>query len=172
MDEFIGTVKLFAFNFAPRNWALCNGQVLQIAQNTALFSMLGTMYGGNGTTTFALPDLRSRLVVGAGQGTGLSSYAIGQTGGVEGVTLQTANMPSHNHAISVLASSTAKTNSTPAGNILGGAQIYTNAAIDSTLDPGAAKSANVGSGTQFGTLPPFLAMNYCICLIGLFPSRN
>lgn len=172
MDELIGTVKLFAFNFAPRNWAICAGQIIQINQNTALFSLLGTMYGGDGTTTFALPDMRSRLIVGAGQGTGLSSYSIGQIGGAEGVTLTTANMPSHNHAISVMASSTAKTNSTPAGNILGGAQIYTNAAIDSTLDPGAAKSANTGNGTQFGTLPPYLAMNYCICMFGIYPSRN
>ena len=97
MDEFLGTIKLFGFNFAPKGWMFCNGQILSISQNTALFSLLGTMYGGNGQTTFAVPDLRSRIAVGMGQGPGLSSYDQGQVGGVEAETLLVSQMPAHTH---------------------------------------------------------------------------
>src|SRR5687767_11620624 len=98
---FIGTVVLFAGNFAPRGWAFCAGQILSIAQNTALFSILGTTYGGNGQTTFALPDLRGRVPMGTGQGPGLQNYVLGEAVGVEHVTLNTTQMPAHNHLVEV-----------------------------------------------------------------------
>ena len=167
MEEFIGTVKLFAFRFVPRDWALCNGQMMVIRQNEALFNLIGTTYGGNGTTTFGLPDMRGRVFIGTGQG-----REIGNTGGAERVTLNVANMPAHNHAIAIGASSATKLNPTPSNHFLGGAQIYTNAVPEFTLDPRSAGSSNTGSGTPFGTLPPFLVMNYCICLQGRFPSEN
>ena len=98
MEAFVGTILTFGFNFAPSQWALCNGQTMAISQNTALFSLLGTFYGGNGVSTFQLPNLQSRLPIGMGQGLGLSSYVIGQTAGTENVSLTIANMPSHTHA--------------------------------------------------------------------------
>src|SRR3954470_21278546 len=96
-SPFIGEIRLFPYNFAPRGWAFCSGQILPISQNTALFSLLGTTYGGNGQTTFALPDLRGRAAISSGQGPGLSSYTIGEVGGVESVTLNTQQMPQHQH---------------------------------------------------------------------------
>ena len=101
MDEYLGMIKIFAGNFAPRGWAFCSGQILSIHQNTALFSLLGTTYGGNGQTTFALPDLRGRAPIAFGQGPDLSSYALGETGGVEKVTLLTTEIPAHTHALNV-----------------------------------------------------------------------
>jgi microcystin-dependent protein len=98
-QPFLGEIRMFGFNFPPRGWALCNGQILSIAQNTALFALLGTMYGGNGQTTFALPDLRSRVPLHMGQGPGLSSYTLGQAAGSESVTLTTPQLPSHNHPV-------------------------------------------------------------------------
>src|SRR5688572_18111229 len=105
MDEFIAIIKMFGGNFAPRGWALCNGQILSIAQNTALFSLLGTTFGGNGQTTFALPDLRGRVPIHPGQGPGLSNYSLGQQAGTETVTLTINNMPAHGHPFAVPASS-------------------------------------------------------------------
>src|SRR6478736_3565120 len=96
-DQFLAEIRIFGFNFAPTGWALCNGQLLPISQNTALFSLLGTTYGGNGTSNFALPNLQDRMAVGAGQGPGLSNYTLGQTGGTNTATLSVATMPSHNH---------------------------------------------------------------------------
>src|SRR3954471_16909667 len=101
MDGTIGEIRLFAGNFAPRNWAFCNGQLMPIAQNTALFSILGTTFGGNGQTTFGLPDFRGRVSVGTGQGTGLTNHDLGEQSGTENVTLSTAQMPAHTHTIAV-----------------------------------------------------------------------
>src|SRR3954468_23228168 len=98
-EPFLGEIRMFGGNFAPRGWAFCNGQILSIAQNTALFSLLGTTYGGNGQTTFGLPDLRGRVAVSAGQGPGLSNYSLGELAGSESVTLTSANMPAHNHSV-------------------------------------------------------------------------
>src|SRR5512132_2692754 len=117
---FIGEIRLFSFGFAPRNWALCNGQILAINTNTALFSLLGTTFGGNGQTTFALPNLQSRTTVGTGQGPGLSSYTLGQVSGVESATITGANVPPHNHPVTgtiKMLTGTAPANAeTPAGN--------------------------------------------------------
>jgi microcystin-dependent protein len=171
MDEFIGTIKMFGFNFAPRGWALCNGQLLSIAQNTALFSLLGTTYGGDGQTTFALPNYQSRFPIHWGQGPGLSPYSIGQASGSETVTITVNELPPHNHATIIQASAGTKLNTAPAANNLGGASIYTNAALDSTLNP-AGMGGLTGGGAPTPTLPPYLAVSFCICMEGLYPSRN
>ncbi len=176
MDAFIGQIQPFGFNFAPRNWAMCNGQIMSIAQNTALFSLLGTTYGGNGQTTFALPNLQSRFPLHFGQGAGLSAYALGQQAGQESVTLTINQMPAHNHPATATlnASSATKVGTTPAANLLGGASIYVGGASDSVMAAGSVvPTVGINGGSQpFPTLPPYLAINWCICLFGIFPSRN
>jgi microcystin-dependent protein len=167
-EPFLGQIQQFGFNFAPRGWAFCNGQLMSIAQNTALFSLLGTMYGGDGVSTFGLPDMRSRTSLHFGQGNGLSNYTQGQVGGVEGVTLITGQMPSHNHSLN--ASSGAKFNNVPAGNHLGGADIYTASALDSVMDP--LSIGNTGGNQPHENRQPYLVINWCISLEGIFPSRN
>jgi microcystin-dependent protein len=187
---FLGMIIVVGFNFAPRGWAFCNGQLLPISQNTALFSLLGTTYGGDGITTFALPDLRSRVPVDAGQGTGLSNYVLGQSGGAETVTLTTGELPPHTHPITLnnLAATEHVKNATgnsqtPVGNVpaieaAGVTATYSSAAPDATMAAGAisvtgAATAGVtGSGLPAPTLPPFLTLNYIIALQGIFPSRS
>jgi len=167
MDPFIGEVKLLPWNWAPKGWALCNGALLPIAQNSALFSLLGTQYGGNGTTTFALPDLRGRAPVSFGGG-----FAQGESTGTEKVTLTQTTMPGHNHnfaATSALATSNS-------GNGL----IFANDPSDPIhflgsgtpfpIDPSSIGIA--GSGQPHQNMQPFLVMSYCIALFGVFPSRN
>ncbi|HEV7642881.1 MAG TPA: tail fiber protein [Pyrinomonadaceae bacterium] len=167
-QSYIGQIQAFGFNFAPRNWAFCNGQIMSIAQNTALFSLLGTTYGGNGQTTFALPDLRGRSSMHYGQGPGLSNYTIGEQAGQEAVTLITTEMPAHTHALN--AASGGKLNNVPAANNFGGANIYTNAALDSVLDP--ATIGTAGGSQPHQNMQPYLVLNWCICINGIFPSRN
>jgi microcystin-dependent protein len=175
-EPFLGQLLLVPYNFAPRGWAFCSGQILPIAQNTALFSLLGTTFGGNGQTTFALPDLRGRAPLSSGQGPGLSSYDLGQVGGVESSTLTINQMPAHNHpAQSVLsASSVTKVGSTPTNNVLGGADIYITGAPDSAMaNNSIATTIGIAGGSQpFSLLQPYLVLNWCIALEGIFPSRN
>jgi microcystin-dependent protein len=170
-DPFIAEIRLFAGNFAPRGWAFCNGQILSIAQNTALFALLGTTYGGNGQTTFALPDLRGRVPISPGQGPGLSSYFLGQTGGQETVTLNTQQMPSHSHGAA--ASGEGGTAATPNGGVWAGStardSIYA-ATANTTMSPAAI--AATGGGQPHPNMPPYQAINYIIALEGIFPSRN
>ena len=173
-EAFVGELRLMAFNFAPRNWAQCNGQLLPISQNQALFSLLGTQYGGNGQTTFALPDLRGRAVVGMGSGPGLPSVEIGERAGVENVTLNTAQVPAHQHALN--ASSDLANASVP-GLALPGAKSRTSLAMfaaagsaNTTLNPGAVGSA--GASQPHNNLQPLTALTYCIALFGIFPSRS
>lgn len=169
-QPFIGEIRLFGFNFAPRGWALCNGQILSIAQNTALFSLLGTTYGGNGQTTFALPNLQSRVPIHQGQGPGLSSYVMGQQAGTETVTLLNSQMPAHTH--SLVASSGDAVSGKPAGKFLANttAPIY-NTSQDGTLL--GAQSIGIQGGNQpFSIIQPYLVVNFCIALEGIFPSRN
>ena len=170
---FIGEIVLFAGNFAPRNWAFCNGQLLSIAQNTALFSILGTTYGGNGTTTFALPDLRSRVPIHAGQGPGLSNYALGQMGGVENVTLTQSQLPAHNHTVNAVASG--GNQASPAGNLptvesTGTSLDYSNSAANTTMNP--ATIGNTGGNQPVSIVQPYTTLNYIIALAGIFPARN
>jgi microcystin-dependent protein len=170
-EPFIGQIMLFAGNFAPRGWAFCNGQLLSIAQNTALFAILGTAYGGNGQTTFALPDLRGRVPVGPGEGTGLSNRTLGEQGGAEAVTLTTAQMPVHNHAANAAAGT--GTSTTPANNVLAGSSqrdaIYASSP-GTTMHP--ATISAVGESQAHPNMQPYTAINYIIALEGIFPSRN
>jgi microcystin-dependent protein len=175
-EPFLGEIRIFAGNFAPRGWALCNGQILAISQNTALFSLLGTFYGGNGTSTFALPDLRGRLAVNQGQGPGLSSYTIGEQTGTESVTLLTTNMPAHTHLIN--ASTGAADLGSPAGAVLAvpydstgvAGTGYTKTPANTQMAPNAVGLA--GGSQPFSILQPLLAVTFIIALQGIFPSRN
>ncbi len=168
MEPFIGQIQAFGFNFAPRGWAQCNGQLLSISQNTALFSLLGTMYGGNGQTTFGLPDLRGRFPLSAGQGPGLPFYSQGQMGGTESVSILTTNLPSHNHQL--LAAEEGTTDN-PSGAIIAGSG--TNAFATSQNVVMSPNSVGPTGGNQpIGIKNPYLCINYCIALVGIFPSRN
>ena len=182
-EPFLGQICPFGFNFAPRGWAMCNGQILPIAQNTALFSLLGTTYGGNGQTTFALPNLQSRVPLHFGQGAGLSSYSLGQAAGTESVTLLQNNMPQM--PVNLPITATLKTsneegdNARPAGRFpaaLTSGSGYVSATDNSTMAAGAVTgnvSGIVGGGSQpVPVLQPYLAINFCIALEGIFPSRN
>jgi len=168
---FLGEIKMVGFNFAPRGYALCNGQILSIAQNTALFSLLGTMYGGNGQTTFALPDLRGRVPIHQGQGPGLSSYTIGQQSGVETVTLSTPQLPPHNHTVNA---SSAADSKNPSGNVPG--VTGAGSSYSSTPTPGVVMNAGMvtggGGGQPHENRQPSLCINVVIALEGIFPSRN
>jgi len=171
-EQFIGEIKFVGFNFAPAGWALCDGSLLRIANNTALFSLLGTTYGGDGVTTFALPDLRGRLPVGVGQGAGLTNRDLGQTGGAEQVTLTAEQMPAHSHSLN--ASSAVANSTSPGGNLLAetknpGKETYSTAGASATLNPAAIGSA--GSGQPHENMPPFLTLNCIIALTGIFPAR-
>jgi microcystin-dependent protein len=169
-EPFLGMLAIYGFNFAPRGWAMCNGQILSIAQNTALFSLLGTTYGGNGQTTFALPDLRGRVPNHQGQGPGLSSYSLGQEGGTETVTLTVNELAQHTHTYTPHASS-APTTKNPSGNYIAatGSPIF-----GTTNDVGMhADTTDIAGGSQpHPILQPYLTLNFCIALEGIFPSRN
>ena len=177
-QEYLGAVKLFAGNFAINGYALCSGQSLPINQNQALFSLLGTTFGGNGQTTFNLPDLRGRVPVGMGQGTGLSPRVLGQPGGSESVTLLTANVPAHSHTLNA---TTATTSTATAGpGVLTGTlkasdgEFYTLPTqlefATFSMNPGAVGSR--GSGQPHNNIQPSLAISYLIAMLGIFPSRN
>lgn len=190
-EPFIGTVCMFAFTFCPRGYAEANGQLLPIAQNSALFSLLGTTYGGDGRTTFALPDLRGRSPVHVGQGPGLSNITLGQVGGAETVTLNLNQIPAHSHGattnVAVNATLRGINSSgnadTPGGNVLAQdprTDIYSTAAA--AVDMGATainasatattSIGNAGGGQPHDNRSPFLGIRYCIALEGIFPSRN
>jgi microcystin-dependent protein len=183
MEGTIGEIRMFAATFNPRNWAFCQAQLLPIAQNTALFSILGTTYGGNGQTTFGLPDFRGRIPVGAGQGPGLSSYQLGQMSGTQTNTIANANFPAHSHPISggitmpgnaAAGNADTQANSYPA--TLTGTNMY------STVNNGSGlanmqlaltgASAGSASPTPVNNIQPVMGMNYIICMLGIFPSRN
>lgn len=183
-------IMLWPCNFAPVGWAFCAGQLLPIAQNAALFSLLGTTYGGNGQTTFGLPDFRGRVPVGAGQGPGLSNYNLGEMSGTENVTLLITQMPAHLHTVSltlaISASNARAATSVPAANSSLAATYdisndnpiagYNTSAPNTPLNIGG-NSLNGNTGIAGGNQPhsnmqPFLSVNYCIALQGIFPSRS
>lgn len=172
MEPFIAQIVMFGGNFAPRGWAFCDGQLLSINQNQALFSILGTTYGGDGRTTFALPDLRGRVAMHRGNGPGLSSYSLGQRGGAETVRLTQHEMPSHTHAVH---GTTATADSRdPNGKLLakeatGSTAIYGSGA-PVNMDNNAL--ANTGANVAHENRPPFICVNFIIALVGTFPSRN
>jgi microcystin-dependent protein len=171
-DPFVAEIRIFPFNFPPKGWAFCNGQLLPISQNTALFSLLGTTYGGNGKSTFALPNLQGSVPVHVGSkqpGPGLSTYDLGETGGSGTVTLLTTESPSHTHSV------TAQTvdqgdNRIPSPSLnLGNTQIYSSAPSSATLDPAAISPS--GGNQPHNNLMPYLTLNLCIALQGVFPAR-
>lgn len=172
LEPFIGEVTVYGFNFPPRGWATCDGQLISIAQNTALFALLGTQYGGNGTTNFALPDLRGRVPIHSGQGPGLSNYVQGQTGGSENVTLLTSQMPAHNHSYNAV--SDAGNTSAPAGAYLANTgaldKEYKTSGTIVAMNPNAIGAA--GGGQPHNNMQPYLVLNFSIALQGVFPSRN
>ena len=172
VETFLGEIRMFAGNFAPKGWAFCQGQLLLIAQNQALFALLGTTYGGDGRTTFALPDLRGRAPIGFGQGPGLSYKDLGQQFGTETVTLTTAQMPAHSHTVNAVTTEgnqNLPTNSLPA-NTKTLDKEYSDANANTTMK---ATMVNPTGGSQpFGVSQPSLGVNFIIALQGVFPSRN
>ena len=178
MDPFIGQITLFPYNFAPSGWALCQGQLLPISQNTALFSLLGTQFGGDGKTNFGLPDMRGRVPIGQGQGPGLTPTTMGEMLGVENVTLLANQSGAHSHAFPAYA--VPATANAPAGAAVaeghatgrGGGAVNTYAAPGTPLGLAAAQlGPPVGGNQPHNNLQPYLTMNWCIALQGIFPSR-
>lgn len=173
-EPFLGQVSIFPYNFAPRNWAFCRGQLMSIAQNTALFSLLGTTYGGDGVTTFALPNCGSRVSLSQGSGApGVSPYVLGQVGGLETQTMLITQMPGHNHTVSVLVNGSEGGTNSPAGGYPGKIDpgIYAGTSDNSFM--GAQQPTGLTGGNQpTPILQPYLGLNFCIALQGIFPSRN
>lgn len=181
MDAYLGTVQSFAFSYAPQGWQICRGQIMSIQQSSALFTLLGMTYGGDGRTTFGLPNLSGRTVVGTGQMQGGNLYNIGQIAGQEQTTLSAQQMPTHSHGLMV--SNHAADASTPTSALMLGAangfqtggdavtvQIYAPASSDTAL---AAPSIGPAGGSQpLSLMQPYLALTYCICISGNYPSRN
>jgi microcystin-dependent protein len=168
-DPFLAELRLSGFNFPPRGWAFCDGQLLPINQNQALFALLGTVYGGNGLTTFALPDLRGRVPVGFGSGPGLSERTLGEVGGHETVTLASNQLPAHSHALT--ATTDLASDSSPAGGLLAGGGSY--GPPGSALVELATGAIGASGGDQpHDNMQPYLVLNWIIALVGIFPSRN
>ena len=184
MEGTIAEIRMFAGNFAPKNWAYCQGQLLPISSNQALYSLLGTTYGGDGRTTFALPDLRGRVPVGSGQGAGLSPVNLGQPGGSETTSLTVGNLPPHNHTASGTVTPGASTggrgvntSNIPTNNYplqtAAGNDIYANPSnTNMGQSPVSVTVNNTGNGLPINNMQPYLGMNYIICMYGIFPSRN
>jgi microcystin-dependent protein len=182
-SPYLSQILMFAGNFAPKNYAFCNGQTLAISQNQALFSLLGTTYGGNGQTTFGLPNLQSSLPPSFGQGPGLSNYVLGQVGGTQSVTLTQATVPPHQHFMMAVTNASATTSSSISNTVLpgtpsvSGAEFYANPPqsgqpplIPHALAAGVCST--VGGDQSHSNLMPTLCISFCIALAGIFPSRN
>jgi microcystin-dependent protein len=171
MDPFVAEIRIFPFNFAPRGWAWCDGQILPLSQNTALFSLLGTTYGGNGMNNFALPDLQGRTPMHPSQGPGLSLHDLGETGGAETVTLLESEIPSHNH--SLRADNLNSQSTIPTNNSLGRGnpvKVYSN--VTPTTEMGSNSLAPAGGSLPHNNMMPYLTMYFCIALQGVFPPRT
>jgi microcystin-dependent protein len=177
-NYYLGQITMFGFGFAPKNWALCNGQTLSIQQNAALFALLGTSYGGNGINTFALPNLQAALPLCEGQAPGLSSYVLGQVGGTANVTLLQNQLPTHNHTLN--ATKTNATSATVAGNIPATTTVGSPPNFYSTsgsppltfVSLAAGACGTQGQSQGHSNLMPSLTINFCIALSGIFPSRS
>lgn len=179
MTPMMGEIRMFSGTFAPRNWAFCNGQLLSISQNSALFAILGTTYGGDGVNTFALPDLRGRVPVGTGQGPGFPPVLVGEIGGERTQTLNSTQMPAHVHtAPAPLASTTLGTQqepgatAIPAGSNQRNAQYAASGTANTQLPMSSTTTGSAGGNQPFSIMQPHLGMNYIIALEGVFPSRN
>ncbi len=174
-DPFVAEIRIFPFNFAPQGWAFCNGQLMPIAQNTALFSLLGTNFGGNGVSNFALPNLQGRFALAPGQGPGLSPRDLGETGGSATVTLQPGQVPGHTHQLMATASATSPS---PANAALSQALLPPSTAVpvyrnSANRVPMAPDAVGVAGGSQpHNNRQPYLALHFCIALQGVFPPRS
>jgi microcystin-dependent protein len=180
-EPFVGEIKILGFNFAPRGYQTCSGQILSISTNTALFSLLGVNYGGDGQTTFALPDLQGRMPIGQGQGSGLPNYVLGENGGTTSVSILTTNMPPHVHTLNaasakLMASSANADEASAAGNfpaVASSATYSGNGATPGIYTGGVSGNTDVtGSGLPIDIMNPYLVINYSIATEGIFPSRN
>ncbi len=171
-DPFVAEIRIFGFNFAPTGWAFCNGQILPLSQNTALFSLLGTTYGGDGKSTFALPNMQGNAAMHPGQGPGLSLRDLGQIGGAETVTLLQSEMPFHTHGLQAAAGDVAESND-PAGNAMTRANlfVYEPANAGPTVNMAPQAVAPAGGGLPHTNMQPYLTLNFCIALQGVFPAR-
>ncbi len=170
-DPFVAEIRIFAFNFAPTGWAFCNGQLLPISQNTALFSLLGTMYGGDGKSTFALPNMQNSAPMHWGQGPGLSLRVEGEIGGSTTVTLLTSEMPVHGHTVSATANfgnRNSPANTTP-GAAPSGNPVYKSGSSNTNMD--FTSTSIAGGGQPHNNMPPYLTLNFCIAVQGIYPSR-
>jgi microcystin-dependent protein len=170
-NPFLGQIQYFPYTFAPRSWAFCNGQLLAVANYTALFSLFGTIYGGDGRTTFALPDMRGRGPIHPGTGPGLSRRTVGQEGGAQQVALTVGELPSHKHALNATSNSGNQT--TPTGALLardGRDETYRNEAPNTDMHAGSIPAA--GSGQAHQNMPPYLAVNCNVALVGTYPPRS
>jgi microcystin-dependent protein len=177
-EPYVGEIRMAGFNFAPVGWALCNGQLLAIAQNEVLFTLIGTTYGGDGQVTFGLPNLQGRIPINQGQGPGLSPYAIGQSGGSETAALTAAQLPQHGHALQAKADAASSAN--PTGDYLarasipslpsGGVPVYTPASAAAAMNAGAI--APSGASQPHENMMPFQCVNFIISLFGIFPTQN
>jgi microcystin-dependent protein len=168
-EPFLGEIRVTGFNFAPQGWAMCNGQLMPINQNTALFSLLGTFYGGDGIQTFALPDLRGRVAIHQGQGPGLTPYDVGEVTGVESVALGTNEIPSHSHTVAP-ATGTSQTTNRPAAAFPANGGEYSGTA--GGVPMGISNSSVVGGNQPHENRQPLLVLNFVIALQGIFPSRS
>jgi len=171
-DQFVAEIRIFPFNFAPTGWAQCDGQIMPISQNTALFSLLGTTYGGDGKSTFALPDLQNNAPMHPGQGPSLSLYDLGQTGGSENVVLISAEMPLHNHGLMANSNPSNLAAPTPARSLARSSPgtAYSTSAANVTMAPQALTSA--GGSLPHNNMMPYLTLTFCIALQGIFPPRG
>jgi microcystin-dependent protein len=173
MDPFVAEIRIFAFNFAPKGWAFCNGQLLPLSQNTALFSLLGTTYGGDGKSNFALPNMQANVPMNFGQGPGLSLYDLGQTGGSQFVTLLQSEVPSHNHGVQSVPANFAGTSNVVGGNSYAKSaqgNAYTTPANFVNMSP--AEVSIVGNNQPHNNMMPYITLNFCIALQGVFPPRT
>lgn len=170
MNPFLGEIEIVGFTFAPNGWATCDGQLMSIAQNTALFSLLGTQYGGDGIHTFALPDLRGRMAIGFGQGPGLQPFNVGDAGGEEQVTLNITQIPAHTHQ--AIASSTPANELGVGGNVWGTTSVFLYSSNSPSAPMNSLAIGSEGGGMPHENRPPFLVMNFIIALQGIFPARS
>lgn len=171
-DQFVAEIRIFPFNFPPTGWAFCNGQILPISQNTALFALLGTTYGGDGKSTFALPDLQGQVPLQPGQGPGLSVRDLGETGGTETVTLLASEMPRHTHNVN--ATTQPGEDPDPTNDLLGrsvGAQLYQDNTTANLVQLAPTSLAPSGGSLPHNNMQPYLTLNFCIALQGIFPQR-
>ncbi len=172
-EPFVGEIRMFAGNFAPQGWAYCDGQLLAVSQNDALFSLLGTIYGGDGRTTFGLPDMRGRIPIHPGTGTGLTSRKLGAKGGGEKETVTVNQLPSHTHRLAAIDETATEVN--PQGRMLGRTVVGVSDIYNNVADPCNMNAAEIGAlgGSQSHTnLQPFLCVHFIIALFGIYPSRN